>query len=108
MKRLRCLIVGVLAVVLTMSFFVPSSTASDRRYKMKGEISAIEPGYNTVVIEVPMNGKLFTVGGPLSGESVLKKAGQPADLSNFAVGDQVTVEWLENEDGHMIRMLMAE
>ena len=63
--------------------------------------------YNTVVIEVPVQGRLFTVAGPLSSEAILRKSGRPATLTDFVIGDQVTVKWRATDKGHIIEMLEA-
>jgi len=81
------------------------SWASESIYQMTGDITAIELEYNTVVIEVPMVGKTFTVGGPLSWKAILKKGHQVVGLSTFQVGDRVKVKWEATEKGHVILSL---
>ncbi|NVM20200.1 MAG: hypothetical protein HWN68_00280 [Desulfobacterales bacterium] len=108
MKRSRCLIVSFLAVVLIMYLFGHASAGGEKMYRMRGEISAIEPAHDTVVIEVPLKGRMFTVGGPLSKDAVLERGGQPAGLSDFVVGDRVAVKWRATEKGHIIEVLKTE
>ena len=105
MKKSSCLIVIFLTVVLTMCLFGTQGTAGEKIYQMKGEITAIESAYNTVVIEVPMGKRMFTVAGPLSSEAILKRGGQCVGLTDFVVGDQVTVKWRGTDKGHVIEML---
>ncbi|MBW1677629.1 MAG: hypothetical protein JRJ79_13770 [Deltaproteobacteria bacterium] len=72
MKKASCFTVIFLTVVLTICLFGTQGTAGEKIYQMKGEITAIESAYNTVVIEVPMGKRMFTVAGPLSSEAILK------------------------------------
>jgi len=51
---------------------------------------------------------MFTVGGPLSSEAVLKRGGLLVDLANFQVGDRVIVEWRVTEQDHLILVLKAK
>ncbi|MBW1793597.1 MAG: hypothetical protein JRJ38_04100 [Deltaproteobacteria bacterium] len=105
MKKASCFTVIFLTVVLTICLFGTQGTAGEKIYQMKGEITAIESAYNTVVIEVPMGKRMFTVAGPLSSEAILKRGGQCAGLTDFVVGDQVTVKWRGTDKGHIIEML---
>ena len=105
MKKSGYLIVIFITVVLTMCLFGTQGTAGEKIYQMKGEITAIESVYNTVVIEVPMGKRMFTVGGPLSSEAILKKGAQCVSLTDFVVGDEVTVKWKATDSGHIIEML---
>jgi outer membrane lipoprotein-sorting protein len=63
-KKSGYLIVIFLTVVLIMCLFGTQGTAGEKIYQMKGEITAIESVHNTVVIEVPMGKRMFTVAGP--------------------------------------------
>jgi len=108
MKKSGFFITLVLALIFPISFFVAQSLAEERIYKMVGDITAIDLTYNTVVVEVPLVGKTFTVGGPLSSEAVVQKGGQSADLADFQVGDRVTVKWKLTEKGHLIVFLKAK
>ena len=105
MKKASCFTVIFLTVVLTICLFGTQGTAGEKIYQMKGEITAIESAYNTVVIEVPMGKRMFTVAGPLSSEAILKRGGQCVGLTDFVVGDQVTVKWKATDKGHIIEML---
>jgi len=73
MKKSGFFIIVILSVILSLSFFIPQSFADERMYRMVGDITAIDLDYNTVVIEVPLEGKLFTMGEPLSHDAILKK-----------------------------------
>ena len=74
---------------------------------MIGDITAIGLEYNTVAIGVPMVGKTFTAGGPLSYETILKKGHQVVDLFVFQVNDRVKVKWEAIEKDHAILSLNA-
>jgi hypothetical protein len=106
MKRSHFII--VLAIIFSLALFGAQSWASERIYQMTGDITAIDLEYNTVVIEVPMVGKTFTVGGPLSYEAILKKGHQVVDLLAFQVGDRVKVKWEATEKAHAILSLNAK
>jgi hypothetical protein len=95
--------VVVLAVLTTVPTIVFGMI-----YLMTGKISAIDLAYDTVVIEVPMVSKTFTVGGRLADEAVLLKNNQTAGLSDFSVGEQVTVKWHSTPQGHVIDRLVAK
>lgn len=105
MKRSPYFITLVVAVILSLSFPGAQSWAGEKKYKMTGDIAAIDLSHNTVVIEVPLVGKTFTVGGPLSSEAVLKRGGQSAGLADFQLGDRVIVIWEATEQGHLILSL---
>jgi hypothetical protein len=53
-------------MVLVLPSFAADSLAGERLYKMTGPITAIDRTGQTVVIEVPMVGKTFTVAASLS------------------------------------------
>ena len=108
MKKEAYFIGLVIVIIPCLSFNGGQSWANERIYLMTGDITAIELEYNTVVIEVPMVGKTFTVGGPLSCEAILKKGRQVVDLSAFQVGDRVKVKWEATEKGHVILSLTAK
>jgi hypothetical protein len=102
------LVTGVIAaVVVTLMFTVPAIVAG-ATYTMTGKISAIDLAYSTVVIEVPMASKLFTVGGPLAADAALSKNNQTASLDDFKVGEQVTVKWHSTSEGHVIDRLVSK
>ena len=54
------------------------------------------------MVEVPLEEKMFTVGGPLGPSAILKKTGKSANLSDFIVGQTVQVRWKPTEKGHVI------
>jgi len=108
MKKSGYLIVIFITVVLTICLFGTQGTAGEKIYQMKGKITAIESVHNTVVIEVPMGKRMFTVGGLLSSEPILKRGGQCVGLMDFVVGDVVTVKWRATDKGHIIEMLKTK
>jgi hypothetical protein len=105
MKRLTGII--VLAIIFSLSFCGAQCWSAEKIYQMAGDISAIDLEYNTVVVEVPLKGKMLTVGGQLSSEAVLKKGGHLVNLSEFNTGDRVMVKWKLTEEGHTILLLNA-
>ena len=98
----RLLILPMLFVILLFAFHVE---ASEKVYLMTGKIAVINQDRNTVVIEVPLETGMFTVGGPLSSNAVLKKRGKSVSLGDFVVGEQVKVRWRSTEKGHVIEMI---
>ena len=68
----------------------------------RGRITGIDVDSSTVVVEIPRNGRLYTVGGRLSPDAVLTNGGQEADLSLFRPGDVVRVGWTRVSAGHGI------
>ncbi len=98
----------VLAVIFLLCFSPGQSLAAGKVFKRAGEIAAIDLDHNTVVVEVPVGKKLFTVGGPLSAEAVLERGGQSVGLADFRTGDRVTVTWETTERGHLILSLKAK
>lgn len=108
MRRSGYVTALVLTVIFSFSIACGHSWAGERIYQMTGDITAIDLEYNTVVVEVPLAGKSFTVGGPLSSEAVLRRDAQTADLSDFHIGDRVIVRWKATEQGHVILSLRAK
>jgi hypothetical protein len=108
MKSLVSFIALVFAVVVFLCPVGDQPLAGEEVYKMTGEIAAIDLAHNTVVVEVALGQKMFTVGGPLSSGAVLKKAGQVVGLADFRRGDRVTVTWEATESGHLIVSLKAK
>jgi ABC-type Fe3+-hydroxamate transport system substrate-binding protein len=107
MKRPVWFATLVLAVIFLLCFSGSESMAAEKVFKMAGEIAAIDLDHNTVIVEVPVGERLFTVGGPLSPEAVLKRGGQSVGLADFRTGDRVTVTWEATERGHLILSLKA-
>lgn len=108
MKRSGYIITLALALIVCLSFYGAKSWAGERVYQASGEISAIDLKYDTVVVEVPVAGRMATVGGPLSPGAVLEQAGKSADLGSFKVGDRVIVKWQVTDKGHAILALKAK
>ena len=81
------------------------SWAGEKKYRMGGDIKAIDVRYNTAVIEVPVKEKIFTVGGSISSKAVLKRGGQPVKLADFQVGDRAIIIWESTKKGHVIHSL---
>ena len=95
----------ILTLLFAMFLFVFQAMAGEKVYLMTGKITVINQDHNIVVIEVPLEKGLFTVGGPLSSSAILKKGGKSARLSDFKVGEQVQVRWKSTEKGHVIEMI---
>jgi hypothetical protein len=108
MIRKKSLITGVaMAVVLTFLATAPTIVFA-KTYNMTGKISAIDLAYNTVLIQVPMASKIFTVGGPLAANAKLSKGNKMVTLNDFKVGERVTVKWHSTPQGHAIDRLIAK
>ena len=108
MKRSVWFATVVLAVTFLLCVSGGQSLAAEKVFKRAGEIAAIDLDHNTVVVEVPVGKRLFTVGGPLSPEAVLQRGGQSVGLADFRTGDRVTVTWETTERGHLILSLKAK
>ncbi len=105
-STIRLWLAAAAVLLLVLSAVVPLS-AAQKAFLMKGKITAIDLDYQTVVIEVPLKGKSFTVAGPLSPDAVLTRNGRSATLSDYQVGEPVTVVWHGTSKGHVIDKLEA-
>lgn len=105
MKRQAVLFFFALALLLCP--FGAQGIAAEKTYIMSGEITAIDTACKTVVIDVPLQKGVFTVAGPLAPDAVLKQDGQSARLSDFKVGEKVSVKWRSTADGHLIEALKS-
>ncbi|MGD2126108.1 MAG: hypothetical protein PVG99_08520 [Desulfobacteraceae bacterium] len=105
MKKSSHRFLAILAGLLWLFVLGFQVTAAEENYIMMGEIKAIETASKTVVVEVPVGNRLYTVGGPLSARAVLRKGGHLANLFDFAAGDKVTVHWKKTDTGHIIEAL---
>ncbi|MBW1691309.1 MAG: hypothetical protein DRG87_06670 [Deltaproteobacteria bacterium] len=85
-----------------------ASWAGEKKYRMRGELTALDHTYQTAVIEVPFSEKKFTIGGSISSGAILKRGGQSARLEDFQVGDRVIVIWESTRGGHVIHSLKVE
>jgi hypothetical protein len=108
MRRAMMFRLALLAAVLSLGLLVCQVDAAQTAHQMTGKITAIDSGANTVVVDVPVHGKMLTVGGPLSQKAVLKKGGKSVGLNDFSVGDKVTVKWMTTGNGPMIEGLHAK
>jgi hypothetical protein len=98
-------IVIVLTLVLAFPFIVFGQAPNS--YKMTGKIRGIDLIHQTIVIDVPLGSRMFTVGGPLAPAAKLTQNGQPAKLKDFSVNEQVTVIFHSSDQGHLIDRLMG-
>ena len=108
MKKSGYIITLALALIVCLSLYGAKSWAGERVYHMNGEIAAIDLKYNTAVVEVPIAGRMATVGGPLFPGVVVEKAGKSVDLGSFKAGDRVIVKWQVTDKGHTILALKAK
>ena len=107
MKAKRILTTGFITLaVLTLGVMIPV-LGFGKGYVMAGNITAIDLDHQTVVIEVPLASKMFTVAGPLASDAKLSKKMKTADLDDFMVGERVTVRWHSTSSGHVIDGLAA-
>ena len=107
MRRAMMFRLALLTAVLSLGLFVCEADAAQHAHQMTGKITAIDSMANTVVVDVPLHGKMLTVGGPLSQKAVLKKGGKSVGLNDFKVGDKVTVKWMTTGNGPVIEGLHA-
>jgi predicted RNase H-like nuclease (RuvC/YqgF family) len=84
------------------------SWPGEKKYRMKGELKAIDLRRHTAVIEVPVKEKIFTVGGSLSSKAVLKRGGHAVQLAALQAGDLVIVIWESTKKGHVIHSLTVK
>jgi hypothetical protein len=107
MKKTYIFSIFFVSLCVAFIFCISHATGSEKIYLMSGTIKAIDLPYNTVVIECPLAGKMFTVGGPLIPGAVLKKGSRSASLSDFSEGERVDVKWRSTEKGHVIEMMKS-
>ena len=97
-----------LGLICGLYVLVSPVMGAGKTYVMTGKLTAIDTAYNTVVIDVPLGKKIFTVAGPLSPKAVLRKGEKPAHLTDFMVGGSVKVKWQATDEGHLITALEAK
>ena len=85
-----------------------ASWAGEKKYRMRGDLTAIDLTCHTAVIEVPFSGKTFTVGGSLSSSAILKRGSRSVELADFQVGERVIVIWESTKGGHVIHSLKVK
>ena len=105
MKKLNTNRLVILLFISAIFLFGMQAMAGEKVYLMTGTITGIDLSFKTVVVEVPLEGHMFTVGGPLSANAVLKKTGRSVDLSDFKVGERVKVKFSSTNQGHLIENL---
>ena len=108
MNKVKVVVMLLLAVLFSAALITHHAAAAEKVYQMTGKITAIDQSYGMVVIQGPMGGKTFTVGGPLSKKAVLKMKGKSVKLSDFAVGQTVNVRWKSTENGHLIESMQSK
>lgn len=104
MNRGKILIFSVFSAII-FTLFLGWPREIEALWVKQGEITGIEIGSQTVVVEVPLGSQLYTVGGELSPDTTLKKGGMKANLDDFRVGDVVRVGWKKTERRHKIEFL---
>jgi len=106
MKKLLFFVALIIAFFMVFAERIPESKAIERSLQ-KGEITGIDLDQRTFVIEVLLNEDLYTVGGVVSTDAVLKKGGLKTGLESFRIGDTVRVGWRKDKSGHKIQYLEA-
>jgi hypothetical protein len=107
MKRHKIWFLCILA--LGLFSFSLQGVAADKTYVMTGKITAIGLDEKIVVIDVPVKkGVMFTIAGPVVGDAKLEKGGKAVTLSDFKVGEKVTVNWKGTSWGHVIKSISAK
>ena len=99
---------GVVMAVILMLLTAAPSVVVGKTYTMTGKITAIDRAYDTIVIEVPMASKMFTVAGPLAANAKLAKNNRMVGLGEFKVGERVAVKWHSTAEGHVIDRLVSK
>ncbi|MBT8331437.1 MAG: hypothetical protein KJP06_03815 [Deltaproteobacteria bacterium] len=102
MKREYRLVTGILFLCLSIGLFASVTHSEGKVHQVTGEISGINLAHSTVVVQVPVESQIFTVGGPLDSDATLTRNGSPADLKDFKVGETATVRWRSTPNGHVI------
>ena len=96
-----------LVVVTAVSLFCTQAMADDGVCRATGKIETIDTARSVVAVEVLMGDTYCTIGGMICSGAVLKKGGEPAALADFAVGDQVLIEWKHSNKECIIQALEA-
>ena len=65
----------------------------------QGKLTEVNPDYDTVVVEVPVEGKQMTVAGKLVPNAKVMKKDNRAELSEFSVDETVSVKWMVTDKG---------
>lgn len=95
-------VLGVAFILLILFGGLLTARAQDKIYTRQGILTAVDYQHDTIVVEVPVNGREMTVAGPLAlGASVVKE-GHTAGLADLEVGATVTVKWERTPEGHSI------
>lgn len=106
LKAIRGIFLPVLAAAGLLFFL---NVAAAESYQLSGRLTTVDPGYRTVVVQVPMaDDKTFTVAGPLTDNAILRREGRTVKLNEFEVYDWVTVEWESTGEGHKIIRLISK
>ena len=104
-KKLSATII-IIAVVVSIMPLERVSLAKDEECSAGvGDITGIDLASRTCVVEIPLGTRLFTVGGVVTPEAMLKRGGIKIGLEDFHVGDRVMVEWCKDQTGHWIHSL---
>ena len=106
MKPIFLLVVlSALAVIFPLEALADS--AGGKVLVERGKITSLALDSGTIVVEVPLKGRLYTVGGKLTPTATVVKNGLKADLYDLRVGDGVKVGWVKTKTGHSITLLDA-
>lgn len=108
MKRVPLLLMATGICVFSLFSTAVFAGAEAMTHQASGEVAAIDLDFNTVVVEAPMGGRMFTVGGPLAPDAILTKGGVSVDLEDFQKGDRVNVRWKTTNTGHRIVEMTSE
>jgi len=106
-KRSLDIVVITSGIIAGFLFLFAPATAAQKTSVGRGELRAVDILSQTVVVEVYLENRLLTVGGPLSKDAELKVDGAKSKLHAFSVGEVVTVGWRLTAEGHEITLLEA-
>jgi hypothetical protein len=73
--------------------------AGDTLHTRQGVLTAVDFQHDTIVVEIPVNGREMTVAGPLAAGARVTVEGQTAGLDFLEVGKTVTVTWKRTPEG---------
>jgi hypothetical protein len=72
----------------------PQSEKKADIHRIRGEVTAVEPGANTMVVKAPEGKKELTVGVDVSDKTVIREGKAAKTLADIKVGDKV---WMKYE-----------
>jgi len=97
--RMKWRVLGIACVLLVFGGGLLTVHAQDRIYTRQGVLTAVDFQHDTIVVQIPVNGREMTVAGPLAAGARVTVEGQAAGLDFLEVGKTVTVTWKRTPEG---------